>query len=446
MLADYRTGTKAKHQDRVVVLTTIAYTHLWILEGAIRKWVPGSDQLMYVARDALVLGVIMMLGLGSARRTRSAPIFWIAIIGLGILVSAQMMLSKMSLPVGAVGLRSYIAPMLLAYLVWCYPVNGVWQSMLKTIAAYAPVQATVTIAQVLSPAQSFINKEVGSDAASFVNDSIVRASGTYSAPSGLSLYVPLALAACLYLVCTSSKRLRWFWGLALLCMFVISLASGSRGNLLAATIVLATFFIYQLTRVSQGGAAHAAFTAISAVTCVVGIYWWLPAVAESFLNRFSSAARSEDPTDRLFNQTFDFLSTPFSFLGTGAGSNSMVGINLGSMKPWVEVESIKWVTELGLLGWVLACTRLLFCFIVLVVSVLYIRTTSLAWILVIAALLPVILYGQITHFPSAQGFLSLGLSSLILIHRSARRSASPVGAEHVRVNYVGRHNGQGVTA
>ena len=219
MVVNIESRNKPRGSDRLVTAAVLVYMHLWVLEGAIRKWIPGSEQIMYVARDALLIGAIVMLGLGSARRARSAPMFWGATLFLGVLISVQVMLGRTSLPIAAIGLRSYFAPLLLAYVVWCYPVRSLWQRIMIIVAAYAPIQAAVTIAQVLSPARSIINKQVGSDTAYFVNDGIVRASGTYSAPSGLTLYVPLALAASLYLVYNSPKKMRWFWAFALTCIF-----------------------------------------------------------------------------------------------------------------------------------------------------------------------------------------------------------------------------------
>lgn len=410
-------GTKPQKYERVVTLSVVVYLHLWILEGAARKWLPGSEQVMYVARDAILIAVIVILGLGTSRRARAAPLFWIAVLALAVLTSVQIMLGRISLPVAAIGLRSYIAPFLLAYIAWCYPVTGVWQRMLAILAAYAPIQAAVTIAQVLSPARSVINKQVGSDAAYFLNDGIVRASGTYSAPSGLSLYVPLALAASFYFIYKSSKRTRWFWASTLVCSIAISVLSGSRGTLLATGIVFAVFFLYHLSRISDGGFGGILFTAAAGVLCLLAIQAWLPAVVDSFLNRFENASRSEDVTDRLAGQTFDFFLTPFSMLGNGVGSHSMAGINLGSSGTWIEIESAKWVAELGLAGWLLACARLLFCLIIVILIVTRLPDRNIASVVTAAAMIPVLLYGQITHFPSAQGFLSVCLALLVSIQR-----------------------------
>lgn len=442
MAVKLQLGKKSQGYDRLVTLTVLVYMHLWILEGAIRKWVPGSEQLMYVARDALVVGAVVMLGLGSARRTRSAPIFWAATLSLAVLVSIQVMYGRISLPIAAVGFRSYVAPLLLAYVAWCYPVNGMWQRMMKIIAAYAPIQAIVTIAQVMSPARSAINKQVGSDAAYFVNDNIVRASGTYSAPSGLSLYVPLALAASFYLIYRSPKKMRWFWALALTSVFVTSLVSGSRGTILAAAIVFAAFFLLHLSRISRGGFGNVLFTTVVGVACFFAILSWLPGVADSFLNRFENASRSENASDRLVGQTFDFFATPFTFIGDGAGAHSVAGINLGSMGPWLEIESVKWVAELGLAGWILACTRMLICLVLATLLLSRLSERNIASTVTAAAMIPVVLYGQITHFPSAQGFLSICLTLLILIHRFDPKEATYITPMPVAGNSVTRQHRQ----
>jgi hypothetical protein len=339
-------------------------------------------------------------------------------LALAMLVSLQLMVGKIGPSTAVIGLRSYVAPFLLTYLAWCYPFSGIWQSMMKILAAYAPVQAAITIAQVISPAHSVINKEVGSDAASFLNDGIVRASGTYSAPAGLSLYVPLALAACLYLVYKLHGGQRWFWTFSLVCTIAISVLSGSRGIILSAGIVFVSFFLYHLTRISRGGFGNILFTTVVGVFCLLIVQAWLPKVIDSFLNRFENASRSEDSTDRIVGQTFDFFATPFSFLGDGAGSHSIAGINQGALGPWIEIESVKWVAELGISGWFLACARLLFCAGLTLWIIGRLRERNLATVLIASALIPVLTYGQITHFPSAQGFLSICLALLILIQHT----------------------------
>lgn len=410
---------------RSVVLVTILYVHLWVVEGAIRKWVPGTEQLMYVARDAVIvlaIGTAALFFGANMRRSGLPP--WLAALVITVLSAAQVMVGLIPLDVGLVGLRSYIAPILLLSFLWCFGAPDILERIVRVILLYGPVQLIVSVLQVLSSKTDWINKQVGSDVAYFVNGQVVRASGTFSAPAGLTLFVPLCFALSLWALHCNSRPLRILAIIALASSIAVTVVSGARGTVLAVSIVLFVYVLFKIATLDT-----------SAVRAVVGILVFaggiayssialFPTVFASFIARFENAAQGEDSSERVFNQTFDFLWTPMTVLGDGVGAHSQAGLALGAEGPWIEIESVRWVAELGLIGWTLALLRIIFCLIVPLLIILLWRRNGLFASLVFACLGPVILYGQITQFPSAQAFCSVCLALVLLFHRADRELES----------------------
>ena len=95
----------------------LVYVNLWILEGAFRKWVPGSENAMYFLRDILLvlaLAALAMSGrVGRSRSPRFVLFFWSTAAMLSVFAVLQVLAELITLPVAIVGLRSYIAPLLL---------------------------------------------------------------------------------------------------------------------------------------------------------------------------------------------------------------------------------------------------------------------------------------------------------------------------------------------
>ncbi len=56
---------RAEKHDRfsatIAAGAIILYVHLWVLEGALRKWVPGLGDLMYVSRDLIMVLVLRVV-------------------------------------------------------------------------------------------------------------------------------------------------------------------------------------------------------------------------------------------------------------------------------------------------------------------------------------------------------------------------------------------------
>ena len=410
----------------IVSFSMFVYVNLWILEGAIRKWVTGTESLFYVLRDLLTIAVILLL-LPAIRIRRSAVsilVLVVLVVGFG---AAQLLLTDGKTSVAIVGLRSYIAPTLFVVLAVGFASRMTLNRALRIVLYYAPVQAVLCIIQVLSPMNSWFNRQVGVDEASFVNFGVVRVSGSFSAPAGLTLFVVAALVIALISLNADEERGGRLWAqVAVASALIIAGVSGSRGTLLAVAIIGVAYVAF--TRPRTGSPSLVRWIRVAAVTgaAVAVLAVAFPAVVESFTRRFETAAYGEDSGTRIVEQTFGFLSVPLTFLGTGMGANSQAGIGAGSNQPWSEVEGDRWVLELGILGFIANLVRIGICLILVIAPIVDRRLRTPSIVLLSAGLVPVLAFGQITQTPSTQGFVSIFCAAWVFSYMSARDNTGDV--------------------
>ena len=390
----------------------LLYVHLWIIEGALRKWVPGVDQVLYVARDGIALtGIVALAVIPLARRGR-VGLFWLACYALAITALVYVIAGSISLPVAIAGVRAYIAPFLLPALFLTYRPPGLWEKVVTIVLAYLPVQLLISVLQSGSPPGAWINREVSGDEANFVQDGVVRASGTFSSPSGLTTFTILSFALALALSLQPGPRRR-FGFVMLLPAAIVALVSGSRGTIFGILIVLVVAAVVTLAR--RPSDVVRLLVGLS-VGITVG-YWavsaFWPEVLNALFSRFDDAAQAEDTGGRLFGQTFGFLLGEFPIFGLGPGAASLSGIALGSGATWVEVDSARWVAELGLIGLAAGIARLSLALYLTARLVTGART--LPWLAVglIAVIVPILASGSITQNPTTQA--AFGVTSTLLL-------------------------------
>ncbi len=403
----------------------VLYVHMWIIEGALRKWVPGSENVFYIARDAMLLLALALIGAFAAGPRRSTVGFWVLLAGLTIYAACQGLALHLSLPVIVVGLRSYAAPAFLLYGAWRYRPVGLDIRLARVAALYALPEAALVTMQVLSSPSSIINRQASGEVASFINFGVVRASGTFSAPAGLCGYAPLALAACIgLLVAPQSARARLWTRLNLCAIIMILVLGGNRLAVFVSVWVVVFFLAHQVANASAKAIVRIATMSLSAAVVGVTLLAVFPGVIGSFTMRFERASASEDTPMRILDQTFGFLGYPATLAGSGIGVHSQAGISLGSGGPWVEWDATRWVAELGAVGILLAICRLLAAFVLLFVLLKTLRRRTALCACVAGALLPVVTSGQVTQFPSNQALFSVA-SSIVLMSWVSDRSGVP---------------------
>jgi len=417
------------------ILVVVVYVLLWGFEGAARKWVPGLESILYVARDAFIAVALIVTLLGSSRTRRQPAVVW-AFIGIVILMSSLSIIMGSPVAVGIIGARSYLAPVLLVvFVLSCERSDIFFLPTLRTICVIALVNVPVTVVQVLSSPAAVINKQVGDGTAYFVNPGdIVRASGTFSSPLGHTQLQPLALAAAIVALHSRSVS-RWLSVPTLFGVALMTLLSGSRGAVISDLVVVVVYLLALVT-MATFRSLLTAFTAIGTlVLLVVVTVTVFPAVIQSFLTRIDQASRAEDVSGRVLGNTFDFLTTPLSMLGSGAGSASTAAQNLG-VGVAVENDMPRWVTELGVLGFALCVLRLAAGVYFVAAILRGPRRGSLAIMMFSAVLAPVALTGVITLTPSSQGAFAIALSLYMIAIRD-RADHSPPSAQFGSVDATG---------
>jgi hypothetical protein len=389
----------------------LIYLNLWIVEGAFRKWIPDSQDFFYVFRDGVIwvtlAAALLLFGAEKNKRNVSAA-FWTLVLVIGTAALVQVVLGTVSLPVTLAGLRNYISPLIVPYIVWRYEVGTFARRACLVIAVWAPIQAGIAIVQVLSPRSSFLNLEVGGDEAFFTTaGGVVRASGTFSAPGGLVFFVTVCLAVGIAMIVESTRFHRLPAWLSVFSAVLILTIGGSRGAVFAGSVVLLAWAIKLVAdasfeKLKALAAGVVAFAVVAIVTAAV-----FPSVLEAFRQRFVDANAHEDTIQRVLSGVVGFLSQPLDIVGSGSGSHSTIGIALGSVEEWVEGDPERWVAELGVLGLVLVFARLS----VTVVAALWIarnlRKIPVLLVVLCAVLIPIGFAGSITTSPASQGYFGV---------------------------------------
>lgn len=389
----------------------VVYVHLFVIEGAVRKWVPGTEQPLYFFRDLLIgATILLLLMVGRSPRSALIAIYVFFILSFW---SIQSIALSLPLPISIVGARSYIAPVLFVALLLQLRDRGLVIRTARTLLYYAPVQLAVSLLQVTAAPEAWVNKSVGSDVgAAFINDGVARASGTFSAPAALFLYLTLALAMGLAMLGAPERRDRTVAVAAVVSLIGCAAISGSRATILLAGILLVLFMVApgrQAVRARIG-------IGVAAATVVAAAIWLFPTVYRSTTARIANAADTEDTWGRVLNQAFGFAQYPFEPLGDGMGTRSQAGIALGSPLDWVEIESMKWPAELGFVGFVIAFV-VLFAAGVCILHAFRCRHYGIDGQIHRYALLAlglILTNGQITQFPSAQAFTAIALGLAVL--------------------------------
>jgi len=418
------------------------YILLWGFEGAVRKWVPGLDSTFYVARDAFILVALLAVALLSSRARRQPYLVWIFMLVM-LVVACTSVIGGNPLAVGVIGIRSYVAPLLLVGFISLVDKRNLVVAAVRAVCVVAVVNLPLTIAQVLSSPAAVINKQVGDGTAYFVNPGdVVRASGTFSSPLGHTQMLPLALAASL--VALNSKVVSKSVALpTLFAVAVMTILSGSRGAVVSDVIVIVAYLyiMVALGTFRSLGVAVAFTTVIAGVVAATASFF--PTVVDSFLLRVDQASKAEDVSGRVLGSTFDFLTMQFTIMGSGPGAASTAAQNLG-IGLAVENDMPRWVTELGVLGFVLAIARL--CIGVWLVWIILRgpRKSSMLSLPFAAVLAPVMLTGVITLTPSSQGAFAIALAMFILGRGSGPADSPPARlTRRVPVHADARHEPTG---
>lgn len=344
---------------------------LVILEGAIRKWlVPGAQDLVYFAKDVVLLGAYVGYFRQRALlryRPPALPLLWGALGFAALLGLLQVFNPNLpNLLVGILGFKAYFFYVPLILLIpAAFRTDIEIGTALRRYNLLAIPVGLLAVAQFLSPSSSPLNTYArpGSEAvayiATFGSSTHVRVTATFSFISGYTAY--LLTMTILLLVWLGATRWNLRGNLLLYGAFGITLLgmlmTGSRGPVVLLLILLPFYWWLGVLREKGGGSTLGRLVLVS--TLVLALIGWL---GQDALEAFYGRARggSEEVSSRITTP----LQAPFliineaGLIGFGIGSTHQTAAAVTPGIPpyaWlrglmIEAETGRVMLELGAIG------------------------------------------------------------------------------------------------
>ncbi|HYO15538.1 MAG TPA: hypothetical protein VE685_20270 [Thermoanaerobaculia bacterium] len=345
---------------------------LLLVEGALRKWIfPGSQDLVYFAKDVLLLGTYAGF-LRDRARLRLRPPALPALYGtlaLSILLGLFQVFNPRlpNLLVGVFGFKAYFFYVpLLFVLPAAFPTDAALARFLRRYALLAVPVGLLAVAQFFSPPTSILNTYARSSnemgyIATFGSSEHVRVTATFSFITGYTSY--LLATSILLLGLLGSSRWRFRGNLLLFLALGMTLLgmlmTGSRGPVLMLLALVPAYWWLGVLRERGGGAA---FGRLVLGLSLVGVF--LAYAGGDALGAFYGRALSvADVPGRVASP----LVAPFHLLphagllgfGIGATHQTAVALTPGVIPySWlqgviIEAESGRVMLELGPVGFLL---------------------------------------------------------------------------------------------
>lgn len=344
---------------------------LLIYDGALRKWVlPGAEQLIFIAKDALVFGLLVYAMLNRPRQINSSmhPVTR----ALFVLYAAWVLLESvnLNLPSILVGIWGLKAHLLYASLILLLPLaysnlDDLYRWLVKVYPWIVIPVCALAFVQLTAPADSFINHQVtgGMDMISYFGDArLVRVTGTFSYITGMAefLKVTSVLGVGIFL---SGVRSRLFLiGLAFALAALPATGSRSVIAITASSALIMLFAALASRLISSRMLLRIVVVVIvlGAVSLQTQDETW-----SALQQRTTSVAEHEDDSYRVFTaftNAFRYFDVS-GFVGFGSGSANFGSVALAKgVAPfsWLPVggnfeeESGRIVLELGMFGWMIS--------------------------------------------------------------------------------------------
>jgi hypothetical protein len=343
---------------------------LLVFEGAIRKWLlPGAQDLVYFAKDAVLLGAYAGFFFhGRSRRwpLPQAPFLYAALACAAALGLVQIFNPLLpNILVGALGFKAYFL-----YVPLLFVVPAVFRDdaelarfLKRYLLIVFPVVA-LSVAQFFSPPGSILNTYAqpteSSSISTFGSSKFVRATGTFSYISGYTSYLLVTTILILMILTTTRWRFRGNLVIyaALGTVLLGIMTSGSRGPIFLLSLVFPVYWWLGVVREKQSGR-----TFVRLLLGVSLLAAGLTSAGDQAVAAYSQrASGSEDIASRL---AFPFVSPahmlPYAGLfgfGIGATHQAASALTGGVENPLLvnvtpEAESGRVMLELGPLGFLL---------------------------------------------------------------------------------------------
>jgi hypothetical protein len=347
---------------KALLMATLA---LNVIEGALRKWFfPGSGQLLYFAKDAVLIGAyvsFMLAGPHEAnQRTKTATM-------LCLLAGTIIFLDAFNPNIGSVivgffGIKCYLLYVGLIYLgARLFKDWKQFQTFVQWQVAFAIFVCLLGIVQFGSPADAQINRYAVGDEQilTFGTDATVRITGTFAFISGHVSFLFVSTALTLGLICTSDQRKDKFLGPAALILCAGNmLMSGSRAGGIMLLAMVALVLIWFAPAANRVASRVRTVLLISVALALLAASLWFGKAYSAYLERIESS--DDEFVDRafqyhdVFGQILDYAGlTGFGTGLTHPGSAALeqgLGLKPSEPVPILEAEYARVLIELGWIG------------------------------------------------------------------------------------------------
>jgi len=422
----------------------LLFLALVLADGAVRKWLlPEFEQLVYIAKDVLLLGMLTWYGMSRGLRLPAglSGSTLATLLSLYIAVAALQAFNPAlpSLALGVLGLKAhvlYIALMLLVPAAF-RDVDDLARTLRYALVPMILVLALGAVQFYLPPDHPLNRYARGSqDIATFGLVGSVRVTSTFSYVSGMTVFVFFAFCLGLALLAAGRWRLREN-KLACACIVaavVVAPMTGARWFYYMVTLCLPVF-LYGMIRSEMLQTKYAIRLVVLSFLTATAISFWSLSALESLQHRRESTGDAPARVEGLLLDPAKF-SLEAGVLGFGSGATHQAALALvpgGHDFSWLptaafENEPGRIMLELGIVGFVVAfALRIYLCRLAWLAMVRggtrNERTLAVAALIFFIAHVPSPIVFNVTG--GALYWLFAGILTTILRDQHLRRGARP---------------------
>ena len=422
---------------RVLRWLTWLYLALWLIEGALRKWIlPGFANPLLVVRDPVLL-LMYFLALREGIFPKSLFVFWA--LGQGIIaLFVSMAVTEVPLVIQLYGFRaSYLHLPLIFLLPQVLNGRDLRRVGFWTLVCSLPMAALVLFQFESSPG-AWINSGAGGGANGQIESAFghIRPSGTFSFTNGLAGFSVLVSAFFLWQLFEAKLYPRLLWLASGVALVVLIALSGSRSAVGAVGLILAAAVVIGTVQPRYWGSTVKLLAVVGLGMLLIGSFSVFKDGLDVFSARFGNADRVQTG---FFGRALESLYTPLQSVeyaetfgvGLGMGTNAASGIINEGKRAFMlsEGDVARVILESGpMIGLSYELLRVLIAATLGVYAVrsLYQQANTLP-VLIFSGVFASILVGEFAQ-PTELGYTTIAAGLCLAANQAYAKEADPLSA------------------
>jgi hypothetical protein len=345
---------------------------LLLYEGAIRKWIfPELSKPLFFVKDMFIFYLYIYLILKNKLPTNSwMSLAWFFSFVLMVLVALQILFNQLPFPVGIYGWRNYIFYIPMSFIIQQYMDVKSLKNIGMLFFYSSIVIVVIAFFQYRSPANAYINKNVGTDNFTeifTVWEGVVRPSATFAFTTGFVLFIN---AYIVFLVFNFFLKKDKFLNntkfiIALFVLITCIALSGSRGAYISTAIQLSGLILSSLFLIKKKSGFSIILYSIIGVTIFVLMFNFVfTRQRDLILKRQEIASQAEGS---IWNRISEIIINPEALMqanltniGTGLGLGSGGGAYLATGVTEFALSETEWGRVIMEAGVVMGVAYILF--------------------------------------------------------------------------------------